>query len=84
MSPNTKSNKKRNISCCLFGKADANAVYALEKEVIEEKKNNFVQRWGFDVDKFQNLTKVNQNLSCSAPSIGVMKEGDFIVVQSWF
>ena len=80
MSPNTKN--KCNISRCLFGKADANAVYALEKEVVSENKKKFVQRWGFDLDKLNKLTKVNQNLSCSAPSIGLMKEGDFLVVQS--
>ena len=66
------NHKMRNISRCLFGKADANAVYPLEKEVVSENKKKFAERWGFDVDKLNNLTKVNQNLSCSAPSIGVM------------
>ena len=82
MSPNTENNSKRNISRCLFGKADANAIYALEKQVVEEKKRVFIRRWGFDFDKLKNLSIINQNLSCTAPRIDEMKDGDFLVVQS--
>ena len=82
MSLNTENNSKRNISRCLFGKADANAIFALEKQVVEQNKRNFIKRWGIDVGKLNKLTRINKLVECSSTSIGEMNEGDFLVVQS--
>ena len=73
---------KKNAQRNLFGVADAAQIEAECAAVMKLEKERFVQRWGFDPDKMKKMTKLQNNILCSAASIKEMKEGDFLLINS--
>ena len=78
-------NMKQKASRNLFGVTDSKSIETLYKEVMRKEKVRFMRRWGFDPDKLSKMTRICEEVCCSAKSIGEMREGDFVVVNcgSW-
>ena len=78
-------NMKQKASRNLFGVTDSKSIETLYNEVIRKDKERFVRRWGFDPDKLNKMTRICEDVCCSAKSIWEMSKGDFVVVDcgSW-